>query len=110
MIGEDISALANAAAYIGRSCAYMIWGVHDISHEVCGTSESLQTLRAGNEELENWLRHNLSGNADFDFERVEYNPEVYVGVLTIRAATRFPVAFKKESFVRILRVSCLSQT
>ena len=101
MIGEDISALANAAAYIGRSCAYMIWGVHDISHEVCGTSESLQTLRAGNEELENWLRHNLSGNADFDFERVEYNPEVYVGVLTIRAATRFPVAFKKEPYVRI---------
>ena len=26
-IGRDISALANAAAYAGRECAYKIWGV-----------------------------------------------------------------------------------
>ncbi len=74
MIGEDVSALANAAASIGRSCAYMIWGIHDKSHEICGTSEDFHSLRVGNEELENWLRHNLSNNADFEFVRMEYAP------------------------------------
>ena len=63
-IGADISALANAAAVIGRPCAYMIWGVRDKTHEVCGTSEHFHTLRVGNEELENWLRHNLSNNVE----------------------------------------------
>lgn len=101
MIGEDVCALANAAAYVGRSVAYMIWGVHDQTHIVCGTSEDFSSLRAGNEELENWLRHNLSDNADFVFERVEYSPAVYVGVLTISPASSFPVAFKKDTYIRI---------
>ena len=37
MIGQDISALANGAAYAEKSCAYMIWGIHDKTHEVIGT-------------------------------------------------------------------------
>lgn len=101
MIGEDICALANAAAYVGRSCAYMIWGVHDETHEVCGTKEDFQSLRIGNEELENWLRHSLSNNADFDFEHIEYAANVRVSVLKVHPATSFPVAFKKEPFIRI---------
>ena len=101
MIGEDICALANSAAYVGRPCAYMIWGVHDETHEVCGTKEDFQSLRIGNEELENWLRHSLSNNADFDFAHIEYAANVRVSVLKVHPATSFPVAFKKESFIRI---------
>ncbi len=101
MIGEDISALANAAASVGRSCAYMVWGIHDETHEVCGTKEDIRLLRVGNEELENWLRHNLSDNADFDFACVDYAADVRVNVLKIRPATSFPVAFKKDSFIRV---------
>lgn len=37
MIGEDISALANSAALHEKSCAYMIWGVHNETHEIVGT-------------------------------------------------------------------------
>ena len=57
MIGEDISALANSAVIADRSCSYMIWGIDDITHEVIGTNDDLQTIKIGNEELENWLRH-----------------------------------------------------
>ena len=32
MIGEDICALANAAALAGRDTAYFIWGVEDGTH------------------------------------------------------------------------------
>lgn len=101
MIGEDISALANAAAFNGRPCAYMIWGINDKTHEICGTLEDFHSLRVGNEELENWLRHNLSNNADFEFECIEQEHGLKVGILTIRPATGFPVAFKKETYIRI---------
>lgn len=45
MIGQDISALANSAALHEKACAYMIWGVHDETHEIVGTKYNLQTLK-----------------------------------------------------------------
>ena len=73
MIGEDISALANAAALTGKSRAYMLWGIHDTTHEIVGTDYDLQTLKKGNQEIGNWLRGLLSKNADFDFYSVMLN-------------------------------------
>lgn len=37
MIGRDISALANSATLHEKSCAYMLWGVDDKTHEIVGT-------------------------------------------------------------------------
>ena len=45
MIGEDISALANAAVLEERDCAYMIWGVDDKTHEIEGTVVNLNTQK-----------------------------------------------------------------
>ena len=67
MIGQDISALANSAALHDKSCAYMLWGIDDATHEIVGTLYNLQKLKNGNQELENWLRYLLSQNADFEF-------------------------------------------
>ncbi len=39
-VGEYISALANAAALVGKAHGYIIWGVNDDTHEVVGTSPS----------------------------------------------------------------------
>ncbi len=36
-IGRDISALANSAAYLGRTRAYKLWGVSDDTHTLTGT-------------------------------------------------------------------------
>lgn len=41
MIGEDISALANSATLYEKRCAYMIWGIDDITHEIVGTENDL---------------------------------------------------------------------
>ena len=43
MIGEDISALANSAALHEKSCAYMLWGIEDTTHDIVGTQYNLQT-------------------------------------------------------------------
>ena len=105
MIGEYISALANAAALADRSFAYMVWGVDDKTHEIVGTDKNLQSLRQGGEELENWLRHQLSKNADFAFQLVDMEnvkgESVKVGVLTIYPAVIMPVMFEKVDYIRI---------
>lgn len=56
MIGKDISALANGAALKEKSCAYMIWGIDNETHEIVGTANDLSTLKKGNEEkaMRNW--------------------------------------------------------
>ena len=100
MIGQDICALANAAALAGRDKAYFIWGVEDGTHELKGTSFNWRTAKVGNEELENWLRHNLSANANFEFDSVRFD-EKWFGVLEITAAIGSTVMFKKEEFIRI---------
>ena len=100
MIGEDVSALANAAVLSERDYAYMIWGVNDTTHEIEGTTVNLAGQKVGNEELENWLRHQLSSNADFEF-LADIRNGIHLEVLKICAAVLRPVAFEKVPFARI---------
>lgn len=100
MIGQDISALANSAALHEKSCAYMLWGVHDETHEIVGTQYNLQTLKKGNQEIENWLRSLLSKNADFEFHMVQIDGKD-VGVLIIYRAANQTVMFEKIDYVRV---------
>ena len=94
VIGQDISALANGAALCEKSCAYMLWGVDDKTHEIVGTDYDLQTLKKGNQELENWLRSLLSRNADFEFHKVKMDAG-NVGVLIIYRAANQTVMFER---------------
>ena len=100
MIGKDISALANSAASYEKSCSYMIWGLDDKTHEIIGTNYNLQTMKKGNQELENWLRSLLSNNADFEFYSITMNNKS-IGVLIIYKATNQTVTFQKVDYIRI---------
>lgn len=100
MIGQDISALATSAAFYEKSCAYMLWGIDDTAHEIVGTDYNLQTLKKGNQKLENWLRSLLSQNADFEFHSVPMNDKI-VGVLIIYRAVNQTVTFEKTDYIRV---------
>lgn len=100
MIGKDVSALANSAALYEKSCAYMLWGIDDTTHEIVGTDYNLQTLTKGNQELENWLRSLLSKNADFEFHSVLMNDK-RIGVLIIYRAVNQTVMFEKTDYIRV---------
>lgn len=100
MIGEDISALANSAALLEKRNAYMIWGIDDETHALVGTDKDLQTIKKGNQELENWLRSMLSPNADFEYQTAMVEGK-RIGVLTISAAAAQTVTFRKEDYIRI---------
>lgn len=100
MIGKDICALANAATLNEKNYAYMVWGIHNVTHEIVGTDYNLQNLKKGNQELENWLRGLLSDNADFEFKNVEIENK-NIGILIIYSAAAFPVKFEKTDYIRI---------
>lgn len=100
MIGADISALANGATLDERNYAYFLWGIDDKTHEIVGTEYNLQTLKKGNQELENWLRGSLSPNADFEYQITNIDGR-FVGVLIIHCAVNNPVTFKKVDYIRV---------
>jgi len=99
-IGEDISALANGATLEEKSSAYFLWGIDDETHELVGTEHDLQNIKKGNEELENWLRGNLSRNVDFEYQKVQKG-NVTIGVLIIKSAIAQPVTFRKIEYIRV---------
>ena len=106
MIGQDISALANSAALYEKNCAYMLWGIHNETHEIVGTEYNLQSLKKGNQEIESWLRNLLSKNVYFEFHTVKMKKESTedlcdVGVLIIHRAISHTVLFEKIDYIRI---------
>lgn len=100
MIGEDISALANGATANDNDHAYMIWGIDNATRDIVGTSYDLQSLKVGQQEIENWLRSLLSDNTEFSFHLVSVESKS-VGVLIIHAADGYPVTFKKTAYIRV---------
>ena len=98
-IGEYISALGNSAACEDKERGYLVWGIHDESHDIVGTEFNPFTHKVGNEELENWLHHLLSSNAVFEFEMDEIEGRNVV-VMTVQKALQMPVTFKKRAFIR----------
>jgi len=99
-IGEYISALANAAALVGKAFAYQAWGVRDEDHAVVGTTFDPHTARVGNEELESWLLRLLEPKIDFRFFTVEIDGRRVV-LLEIARAARHPVRFSGQEFIRV---------
>lgn len=104
-IGQDISALANGAAYAEKSRAYMIWGIHDKTHQIVGTEFNQYTLKVGNQEIESWLRNLISKNAEFEFHTIQMKDENMVDkqvvVLIIYKAESQTVTFKKVDYIRV---------
>lgn len=100
MIGADISALANGATLAGRSFAYMVWGIDDVTHDILGTKFDKQNLKVGGEEFDNWIRFLLSDNAEIDFHHAVIDDK-HVVLLRIGKAVNRPVTFKKTTFIRV---------
>ncbi|MBP5558068.1 MAG: ATP-binding protein [Bacteroidales bacterium] len=99
MIGEDVCALANTATLKDHDFAYMIWGVDDTTHDIIGTSVRLVQLKKGQEDIENWLRHQLSRNANFEFLEAETDGK-HIEIIRVHKVLHIPVAFEKTEYIR----------
>jgi predicted HTH transcriptional regulator len=98
--GEYLSALSNAAALVGKAFAYLLWGVRDEDRTVVGTVFDPYAARMGNEELESWLLRLLEPKLDFRFFMVDIDGHRVV-LLEISRATRHPVRFSGQEFIRV---------
>ncbi len=54
-IGEYISALANSASLLGRTSAFMVWGIDDDTHDIVGTVFKPTTAKKDGTELKSWI-------------------------------------------------------
>jgi predicted HTH transcriptional regulator len=99
-IGEYISALSNSAALCEKTYAYLVWGVHDASHALEGTTFSFRGAKKGGEELENWVLKLLTPKIDFKVHEFEIDGKLMV-VLEIPPAQHTPVQFQGIEYLRI---------
>ncbi len=99
-IGEYISALANSAALVGKAFAYLLWGVRDDDRTIVGTTFDPHATRVGQEQLENWLLRLLEPKLEFRLFTVDVDGHRVV-LLEIARATRHPVRFSGQEFIRI---------
>jgi len=99
-IGEYLSALANSAALHGKEGGYLVWGVEDGSHKVVGTTAQPRSRKIGNEELENWLAHNLSPRVDFRFHEFDYEGQRVI-LLRVQPALASPVSSRGTEWIRV---------
>ena len=98
-IAEYISALSNAAAMHGEDHAYLVWGVHNDTHELTGTSFTYHRDVKG-EPLEHYLARQITPDIGFSFRELIIN-EKRVVVLIIPAAKNTPTAFNNIRYLRI---------
>ena len=98
-IAEYISALSNAATMHGEENAYLVWGVHNDTHELTGTSFTYHRDVKG-EPLEHYLARQITPDIGFSFRELMIN-EKRVVVLIIPAAKNIPTAFNNIRYLRI---------
>ena len=98
-IGEYISSLSNAAAMLGKEEGFLIWGIHNATHEFTDTKFNYhQDVK--NKPLEHYLARNITPGIYFRFVE-EIIDGKRVVVLRIPAAHTVPTAYKAVRYLRI---------
>lgn len=98
-IGEYISSLSNAAALEGQEYGYLIWGVHNETHEVLGTTFDYR-VDVKNEPLEHFLARQVMPDNNFTFQEITIENKRVV-VMIVPAASKIPTGFAGNRFIRI---------
>ncbi len=99
-IGENISALSNSSALLRKQCGYIIWGIDGDDHALIGTNFLPHKTKVGNEELENWLLHNLDPRIDVAIHEEDVEGRQIV-LFEIQPAFNRPVSFKGTEYIRV---------
>jgi ATP-dependent DNA helicase RecG len=100
LIGEYLSALANSATLHSKEAGYIVWGIDDASRTVIGTGFKPRQEKVGNEELENWLHHQLHPSTDFHIHEFVFEGKPVV-LFEVRPASHAPIRFEETEFIRV---------
>ena len=101
VLGEYISALANAACLCGKTKGYLVFGIQDKTHNIIGTTlDPLVAKGKGNQDLLLWLSLGLRPNVGFEVHPFIYHDRPVVPP-DIHSAFDRPVAFYGIAYVRV---------
>ena len=101
VLGEYVSALANAAALANQPRGYLVFGIDDESHDVVGTSFDPYMAKAkGNQALLPWLVAGLRPHIGVEVNVVERDDR-HIVLFGISPAVDQPVSFRGTAFIRI---------
>ena len=101
MLGEYLSALANAACLAGQPRGYLVFGIDNETHEVVGTRFDPYAVKGkGNQDLLPWLAAGLRPNTGFETHLVEH-PGGRVVLFEVGPAHDQPVSFYGTAFIRV---------
>jgi len=99
-IGEYCSALANSALLADKNSGYLVFGVENEGHNLMGTNVTLQNLKQGNEDFQNWLHNRLEPQIHIEFFEHEFDSKNFL-ILKINPTYLSPVSFNKEAYIRV---------
>ena len=101
-VGEYISALSNSAVLYTEPNGYLIWGVHNKTHELTNTDFVYQrdVSKDSSEPFQHYLSRYVSPSLFFRFDE-ELIDGKRVVVLTIPAARIVPTEYKDVRYIRI---------
>ncbi len=100
MLGEYLSALANSARLLGKSRAYLVFGIEDGTHAVTGTNFDPGAEKGnGNQPLQIWLSRNLNPSPGFEIHSFYYQSKRIV-LFEINPAPDRPVNFNGKAYIR----------
>ena len=101
VLGEYLSALANAACLAGKPRGYLVFGVQDQTHAVVGTQFDPHAVKAkGNQDLLMWLTMGLQPNVGFEVHALAH-PKGRVVFFEVGPAWDRPVRFYGTAFIRV---------
>lgn len=98
-LGHYISAISNAACINNQDFGYLVFGIHDETHEVVGTAFKFKNKKEGNQELELYVRQYLHPSIRFSHFTCSFDG-LHVEVFKIPAAKGQPTHFKKIPHIR----------
>lgn len=101
ILGEYLSALANAACLATKPRGYLVFGIQDQTHAVVGTQFDPYTVKAkGNQDLLMWLAMGLQPNVGFEVSILDH-PKGKVVFFEIGPAWDRPIRFYGTAFIRV---------
>jgi ATP-dependent DNA helicase RecG len=100
VIGEYVSALANAVMLAGRDRAYIVFGVQDKTRARVGTTVRLRDVKKGGENLDNWLSRVIEPRLMLELVDFECDGKPFA-LIAVEPTYDRPVRFAGTEYFRI---------
>lgn len=102
-IGKYISALGNGALMTHAPCAYLIWGVKDVTKEIVGTTFNPELAKASGKNkmpLITFLDKFVDPRLSLKWHSITINSKKVVCLVIDVSFVNIPISFKGEKYIR----------